>query len=113
MQDANVTDLRGILLLKAVFSNYESKPRLSCAQKPCVAALAGLQPSNYWAFHILSQIYTENHATFPIQIDVITVQICGNFWGTQYVLDKSIVAATPKGAQDGGEQQMDPVARQS
>ena len=39
----------------------------------------------YWAFHILPQIYTENHATVPIQIDEVTVQVCGNFWGTQYL----------------------------
>ena len=32
----------------------------------------------------LPQIYTANHATFPIQIRKITVQICGNFWVTQY-----------------------------
>ena len=32
----------------------------------------------YWAFHILAQKYTENHATLTIQIDVITVLICGN-----------------------------------
>ena len=31
----------------------------------------------------LLHIYTEIHATFPIQIDEITVEICGNFWGTQ------------------------------
>ena len=37
----------------------------------------------YQAFHILAQIYTANHATFPIQIYTMTVQICGNFWGTQ------------------------------
>ena len=33
----------------------------------------------------LPQIYTENHATFRIQIRKITVQICGNFWAPQYV----------------------------
>ena len=38
----------------------------------------------YWVPHKLPQIYTTNHATFPIQIHKITVQICGNFWGTQY-----------------------------
>ena len=32
----------------------------------------------------LPPIYTANHATFPIQIRKITVQICGNFWVTQY-----------------------------
>ena len=31
------------------------------------------------AFHILVQIYTAHHATFSIQKDKITVQICGNF----------------------------------
>ena len=33
----------------------------------------------------LPQIYTANHATFPIQIRKITVQISGNFWVTKYV----------------------------
>ena len=28
--------------------------------------------------------FTSNHATFPIRIRKITVQICGNFWVTQY-----------------------------
>ena len=32
----------------------------------------------------LPQIYAANHANFPIQIRKITVQICGNFWVTQY-----------------------------
>ena len=40
----------------------------------------------YWVVHKLPQIYTANHATFPIQIRKITVQICGNFWVTQYIL---------------------------
>ena len=31
------------------------------------------------------QIYTANHATFPIRIRKITVQISGNFWVTQYI----------------------------
>ena len=39
---------------------------------------------SYWVVHKLPQIYTANHATFPIQILKITVQICGNFWVTQY-----------------------------
>ena len=30
--------------------------------------------------------YAENHVTFPIQIRKLTVQICGNFWVTQYVM---------------------------
>ena len=38
----------------------------------------------YYVFHILPQIYTANHATFPIQMYAITVYIFGNFWGTQY-----------------------------
>ena len=33
----------------------------------------------YRAFHKLPQIYTANHATFPIQMYAITVWICGNF----------------------------------
>ena len=40
----------------------------------------------YYVFHILPQIYTENHATFPIQMYAILVYICGNFWCTQYIL---------------------------
>ena len=36
----------------------------------------------------LPQIYTENHATFPIPIRKITVQICGNFWVTQCYMSK-------------------------
>ena len=38
----------------------------------------------YWVTQKLLQIYTANHATFPIRIRKITVQICGNFWVTQY-----------------------------
>ena len=37
-----------------------------------------------WVTQKLPQIYTANHATFPIRIRKITVQICGNFWVTQY-----------------------------
>ena len=37
----------------------------------------------YWVTQKLPQIYTANHATFPLQIRKITVQICGNFWVTQ------------------------------
>ena len=33
----------------------------------------------------LPQIYTANHATFPIRIRKNTVRICGNFWVTQYI----------------------------
>ena len=40
--------------------------------------------SNYWGVHIFAQLYTENHATIPKQIHELTVQICGNFWVTQY-----------------------------
>ena len=35
--------------------------------------------SNLLGVPYLAQIYTENHATFPIQIYIITVQICGAF----------------------------------
>ena len=38
----------------------------------------------YWVTQKLPQIYTANHATFPIRIRKITVQICDNFWVTQY-----------------------------
>ena len=39
--------------------------------------------TEYWAFHILQQIYIANPA--KIQIYAITVKMCGNFWGTQYI----------------------------
>ena len=39
----------------------------------------------YWVTQKLAQIYTANHATIPIRICKITVQICGNFWVTQYI----------------------------
>ena len=39
----------------------------------------------HWVTQKLPQIYTANHATFPIRIRKITVQICGNFWVTQYL----------------------------
>ena len=40
----------------------------------------------YWVTQKLPEIYTANH-DIPIQIRKITVQICGNFWVTQYVQD--------------------------
>jgi len=36
----------------------------------------------------LTQIDTGNHATFPVKIRKIKVQICGNFWVTQYAVNK-------------------------
>ena len=39
----------------------------------------------YWVTQKLPQIYTANHATFPIEIRKITVQICGILWVTQYL----------------------------
>ena len=42
-----------------------------------------LETYQYWVTQ--KQIYTANHATFPIQIRKITVQICSNFWVTEYV----------------------------
>ena len=44
-----------------------------------------IEPGLYWVVHKLTQIHTANPATFQIQIRKITVQICGNFWVTQYV----------------------------
>ena len=41
--------------------------------------------SIFWVTQKLPQMYTANHATFPIQIRKITVQICGNFWVAQYI----------------------------
>ena len=41
-------------------------------------------PYTYWVTQKLPQMYTANHATFPIQLRKITVQICGNFCVTQY-----------------------------
>ena len=38
----------------------------------------------YWVTQKLPHIYTANHATFPIRIRKLTVNICGNFWVTQY-----------------------------
>ena len=37
----------------------------------------------YWVTQKLPQIYAAHHATFPIRIREIAVQICGNFWVTQ------------------------------
>ena len=39
----------------------------------------------YWVTQKLPQIYTANHAIFPIRIRKITVQIFDNFWVTQYM----------------------------
>ena len=40
---------------------------------------------SYWVTQKLPQIYTANHATFPIRIRKITLQISGNFWVSQYI----------------------------
>ena len=54
--------------------------RPSCVKVQYVyASISGL----YWVTQKLPQIYTANHAIFPIRIRKITVQICGNFWVTQ------------------------------
>ena len=42
----------------------------------------------YWVTRKLPQINAANHATFPKQTRKITVQICGNFWVTQYNMFK-------------------------
>ena len=39
----------------------------------------------YWVTQKLPKIYTAKHATFQIQMRKITVQLCDNFWVTQYV----------------------------
>ena len=39
---------------------------------------------SYWVTQKLPHIYTSNHANFPIRIRKIPLQICGNFWVTQY-----------------------------
>jgi len=39
----------------------------------------------YWVTQKLPQIHTANPTTFPIRIRKITVQICGNFWVTEYM----------------------------
>ena len=41
--------------------------------------------SLYWVTQKLPQIYTANHATFPIRIRKTTVQIFGNIWATKYI----------------------------
>ena len=40
----------------------------------------------YWVTQKLPQTYTAKHATFPMGIRKIIVQICRNFWGTQYFI---------------------------
>ena len=47
-----------------------------------LAGCMGLKHT-YWVTKKLPQICTANHATFPIQIRIITVRICGNFWVNQ------------------------------
>ena len=44
----------------------------------------------YWVTQKLPHIYTANHTTFPIQIRKIIVQICGNFWVTQYFQEECL-----------------------
>ena len=44
------------------------------------------QSDSYWVTQKLPQIYTANYTTFPIRIRKITVQICGHFWVTQYIV---------------------------
>ena len=61
---------------------YKEEKILQVAQYNILLSCLWLYP--YWVTQKLPQIYTANHATFPIQIRKITVQICGNFWVTQY-----------------------------
>ena len=46
--------------------------------------LVTFQYYKYWVTQKLPQIYSVNHATVPIKIRKIIVQICGNFLVTQY-----------------------------
>ena len=46
----------------------------------------------HWVTQKLPQISTANHATFQIRIRKITVQICGYFWVTQYILLQFLLA---------------------
>ena len=70
----------------------DTEPRTRCFGRdpdpqPCILEplrTIFLPTRSYWVTQKLPQIYTANHATFPIQICKITVQICGNFWVTQY-----------------------------
>ena len=45
--------------------------------------------STYKVTQRLQHIYTSNHATFQIRTRKITVQICVNFWVTQYIIIRS------------------------
>ena len=72
------TDLNGFFLRKKIFLKIRFTV---CPRRSDPYYLVGY----YWALYVLPQIYTKNHATFPIQIDANTVLICGNFWGTQYI----------------------------
>ena len=45
---------------------------------------------NYLVTQKLPQIDTVHHATFPIKIRKIIVQICGNFWVTQKVIPGTV-----------------------
>ena len=49
------------------------------------ALLLKVHHGTYWVTQKLPQIYTANHATFPIRIRKFTVQICGNLWVTQHI----------------------------
>ena len=60
-----------------IFSIYENLCRY--ARRSCGNSAI------HWVTQKLPQIYTSSHATFPIRIRKITVQICGNFWVTQYI----------------------------
>ena len=53
-------------------------------EKSRFSSFEHIDSRSYWVTQKLPQIYTANHATFPIRIRKITVQICGNFQVTQY-----------------------------
>jgi len=70
---------------------HENGRSVSKPKFPIAPSIPMWRPNQVHTFHIylhlklfltqkLLHIYTANHATFPIQIRKITVQICGDFW---------------------------------
>ena len=71
------------------WSPVQTRPSYRCrcpSAYPATFHMPTKRDTQYWVTHKLSQKYTLNHATFPIRVRKMTVQICGNFWVTRYVL---------------------------
>ena len=70
-----------------LIKKHEAFEKAAAAQEERFAALERLTTVRYlymsFVTQKLPQICTGNHATFPIRIRIITVQICGNLWVTQ------------------------------